>query len=180
MNAVARIRQHPWLFGLALALAIAVLADVGLALRLYSARRDRDLHRDRRRTMESLADEYRALKTQAQVAGQTLPPGLHLTPDAVTAIAKERGMADRISTASASPVRQDEHIQEQIINLALTGIGREDLARFLWAVEQIAPAVRTKELRLTPSAAGPKTGPAALMNANVLISAYEITAPLSR
>jgi hypothetical protein len=180
MNASERIRRHPWVFSLGLALALVSLADVCLALRLRSAVAEQKLHRDRRSAFEGLAVEYRALKVQSEVPGGTLPPGVHLTPDAVTAIAKERGLADRISTASASTSRQDERIQEQAINLALTGVTREDLARFLWAVEQIAPAVRTKELRLTPSALGPKTGPLALMDARVQISAYETTPPQSR
>ena len=72
----------------------------------------------------------------------------------MTAIAKDRGIAGHIATTSTSPDRHDEFIQEQIIDLALAGVTREDLALFLRAVEQIAPAVRTKELRLTPSATG--------------------------
>ena len=179
MNASASIRQHPWTFGLALALAICALADMGLALHLHSASAERDLHRDRANTMENLADEFRALKAQSEVAGGVLPPAVRLTPDAVTAIAKERGIADHISTVSASPSRHDERLQEQIIDLALNGVTREDLALFLRAVEQIDPAVRTKELRITPSAVGARTGPAALIDAHVQISAYEITARLS-
>ena len=54
---------------------------------------ERGQHRDRVRTLETLADEFRALKAQSGVAGQTLPPGVRLTPDAVTAIAKDRGIA---------------------------------------------------------------------------------------
>ena len=180
MNASASIKQHPWAFGLALAIVICSLADIGLALHLRSARVERDQHRDRVRTMENLADEFHALKTQSEVAGQTLPPGVHLTPDAVTAIAKDRGIAGHISTTSASPSRYDERIQEQIIDLALTGVTREDLALFLRAVEQIAPAVRIKELRLTPSAVGARTGQTALIDAHVQISAYETTARLSK
>ena len=157
MNASATIKQHPWVFGLALAIVACSLADIGLALHLRSAGVERDQHRDRVRTMETLADEFRALKAQSEVAGQTMPPGVRLTPDAVTAIAKERGIAGSITTMSASPARHDERIQEQIIDLALISVTREDLALFLHAVEQIAPAVRTKELRITPSAAGAKS-----------------------
>jgi hypothetical protein len=180
MKASDRIRQLSWLFGLALALVIVSLADIVLAFRLRSAGIEHRQHSDRARTFEGLADEYLSIKKQSQEAGRTLPPGIHLTPDAVTAIAKKRGIAEHISTASASLARQDERIQEQIINLALTGVTREDLALFLRAVEQIATAVQTKELRLTPSAVGPKTGPMALMDAHVQISAYETTARLSR
>jgi len=180
MNASATIKRNPWAFGLALAIGICALADLGLALHLRSAAVQREQHRDRVRTMETLADEFRALKAQSEVAGQVLPPGVHLTPDAVTAIAKERGIAGHISTTSASPTRHDERLQEQIIDLALTGVTREDLALFLRAIEQIASAVRIKELRLTPSAAGARTGPMALMDAHVQIAAYETTAQLTK
>ncbi|MGD1001756.1 MAG: hypothetical protein ABSA67_13770 [Candidatus Brocadiia bacterium] len=180
MNASATIKQHPWAFSLALAIVACSLADVSLALRLRSAGVERGQHRDRVRAMETLADEFRALKAQSGVAGQTLPPGVHLTPNAVTAIAKDRGIADRITTMSASPARYDERIQEQIIDLALISVTREDLALFLHAVEQIAPAVRTKELRITPSAAGGRAGQTALIDAHVQISAYETTARLSK
>ena len=117
MNASATIKRNPWAFGLALAIGVCALADIGLALHLRSAAAQRSLHRDRVRTMETLAEEFRALKAQSEVAGQVLPPGIHLTPDAVTAIAKERGIAGHISTTSASPTRHDEHLQEQIIDL---------------------------------------------------------------
>jgi hypothetical protein len=180
MNASATIKQHPWVFGLALAILICSLADIGLAFHLRRAGVERGQHRDRVRAMEGLADEFRALKAQSDVVDQTLPPGVRLTPNAVTAIAKDRSIAGHISTMSASPARYDERIQEQIIDLTLSGVTREDLALFLRAVEQIAPAVRTKELRITPSAAGPRTGQTALIDARVQISAYETTARLSR
>jgi len=180
MNASASIKQHPWIFGLALALVICALADIGLALHLRSAGVERDQHRDRAQTLENLAEEFRALKTQSEVAGGTLAPGARLTPDAVTAIAKERGIAGHISTTSASPSRSSDRIQEQIIDLALSGVTREDLALFLRAVEQIDPAVRIKELRLTPSAVGARTGQTALVDAHVQISAYETIARLSQ
>ncbi len=180
MNASATIKQHPWVFSLALAIAACSLADIGLALHLRTAGVERAQHRDRVRTLETLADEFRALKAQSGVAGQTLPPGVRLTPDAVTAIAKERGIAGSITTMSASPARYDERIQEQIIDLALISVTREDLALFLHAVEQIAPAVRTKELRITPSAAGGRAGQTALIDAHVQISAYETTAPIAK
>ncbi len=179
MNASATIKLHPWAFGLGLAIVICSLADIGLALHLSSAAVQRDQHRDRVRTMVTLADEFHALKAQSEVAGQVMPPGIHLTPDAVTAIAKERGIAGHITTTSASPLQHDEHLQEQIIDLALTSVTRQDLALFLRAVEQIASAVRIKELRLTPSAVGARTGPMALMDAHVQIAAYETTARLS-
>ena len=180
MNAFAWIKQHPWAFGLALALLICSLADIALALHLRRASVERDRHRDRVCAMGAFADEFRALKTQPEAAGRTLPPGVRLTPDAVAAIAKDSGIAGHISTTSASLTRQDGPIQEQIIDLALTGVTREDLALFLRAIEQIAPAVRTKELRLTPGAAGAKTGQTALIDARVQISAYETTARLSK
>ncbi|MGO8704621.1 MAG: hypothetical protein ACLQVA_12440 [Candidatus Brocadiia bacterium] len=173
MNAAATIKQHPWVFGLALAIVACSVADIGLALHLRTAAVERGQHRDRMRTLETLADEFRALKAQSGVAGQTLPPGVRLTPNAVNAIAKDRGVA--IATMSASPARYDERIQEQIIDLALISVTREDLALFLHAVEQIAPAVRTKELRITPSAAGGRAGQTALIDAHVQISAYETT-----
>ena len=180
MNASATIKQHPWVSALALAILICSLADIGLALHLRRARDDSGRQRDRLRAMENLADEFRALKAQSDVVDLRLPPGVRLTPNAVTAIAKDRGIAGHISTMSASPARYDEHIQEQIIDLSLSGVTRQDLALFLRAVEQIAPAVRTKELGIMPSAAGPRTGQTALIDARVQISAYETTAQLSR
>jgi hypothetical protein len=181
MNASAAIKQHPWVFTLALAVAICSLADIGLAFHLRSAAVERDQHRDRVRTMENLANEFRTLKAQSEVTDETLPPGVRLTPDAVNAIiAKCRGIAGHISTMSASPARYDERLQEQIIDLALSGVAREDLALFLQAVEQMAPAVRTKELRITPSAIGPRTGQTGLIDAHIQVSAYEATTRLSR
>jgi len=180
MNASTTIKQHPWVFALALAVLVCALADIGLALHLRRARADRSQQRDRLRAMEDFADEFRALKAQSSVMDQTLPPGKHLTPNDVTAIAKDRGIAGKINTMSANPARYDEHVQEQIIDLTLNGVTREELALFLHAVEQIAPAVRTKELRIVPSAAGPKTGETAPIEARIQISAYETIAQLPK
>ena len=104
MNAAATIKQHPWVFGLALAIVACSVADIGLALHLRTAAVERGQHRDRMRTLETLADEFRALKAQSGVAGQTLPPGVRLTPNAVNAIAKDRGCRHRHHERQPGPV----------------------------------------------------------------------------
>lgn len=183
MNASEWIKRHPWAFGLGLALGLCLLVELVLLLHLRGLRAESLRHEARATDMGRLADKYRSLKAQSGAAGRTLPPGVRLAPDVVNRIATERRIAGNISVVSASPVRHDDRVQEQVINLTLTRVTPRDLSEFLRAVEAIDPAVRTRELRMTPSAPeavsgarGAEAKPSGLVDARVQISAYETIA----
>jgi len=166
-------KAHPWVFWPALALAACLLGQIALWVHAGNASALADRHRAGLARMEHLADGYRALKAQAASRVLLAAPGT-LSASVVTRIAREKGIADRISTSSIPPIRHDDDIVERAIDLSLLRVRREDLARFLHAVEAIDPAIRTKSLRITTGRKGSKDSGKPLVDAKVQFATYEM------
>ena len=175
MNASEWVRRHPWVFGLALALVVCSLADGWLWWRVRALRVRSDWLAGRVTMLTEAAEELRALKGRAGSDLRLLSPGMRLTLEAVNQAAKQANVAGRVSGSRATLVRQSDRVQEQVITVKLAGVSRKDLSEFLRVVEQIDPAVRTKELGIAAGAA--KAGPSDSLDVEVEVAAYETVPP---
>lgn len=169
-----RAKAHAWVFWPAVVLIALGLVQSAFWpwVRNVSALAER--HRTRLAAMQQIAGAYRALRAQA-AADPAAAGDLDLS--AVANVARENGIGeDRISATSIPPVRQGDGIVEHAIELTLTGVRREELARFLRAVEATSPAIRTKSLRITVPQKRRKDTGRPLVDAKVQFSAYEAAA----
>jgi len=178
MNAIRRwAEEHPWTVGLCAVLGMCALADTVLWFRLAAERQRLDRHRLIVSEMERLAAEYAVLeqRVESEEPPQFMAAGMGLSPAIVEKVAREAGITDRITSTTQTEARHGDGLREQMVVLSLEGVRREDLARFVFAVEGLDPAIRTKELRLSASRKAPR-----LVDARVTFSAYEAATTVSR
>ncbi len=169
-------KNHPWPFGLCVALGFCLLANALLWSRLRAAQEFADRHRTTAAEMRQIVQEYLAVKERAELqeAPLLMAGAEGLSPAAIEKIAREKGVADSISSTSENTLRPDERLREHVVVLSLDAVRREDLARFLFAVEDLDRAIRTKALRLSVSRTA-----STLIDATVTFSAYEATTTVS-
>lgn len=160
-------KQHPWTYGLAIALAACGLVELVLCVQLGRARaRTRRADKDLRE-MQEVAFAYREQKTLAVQGSVRLRSPGSLSLEAVKRAASETGIDKNLGESGSHPVPHDD-LLEQTVSLSLDAVRREDLLSFLLAVEDADPAIRTKTLQITPSKKQPE-----FVDAEVTFSAYE-------
>ena len=169
-------REHPWASGLAALLAALALVELGVLLHLRGAREMAVRQRDSLKAMERVAVEYRSVRGSGhEKALILLSPNAGFGPADVDRAAKENGIAERVGAVTVARARVDERVEKQGIALALTSVTSRQLALFLRAMEQIDPAVGTRELRISASPKAPS-----LVDAKVQMTAYEAATDKSR
>jgi hypothetical protein len=169
MSLSSWIRARPLASAAASVLALALLAQAALAIRLASARNAAESARGRVREMRSLAEEHARIRGRMEETRSETPPGKSpLTPAAVDRLALQEGVARNISDTSVSRTRVDEQTEEQVISFSIKAVSREGLARFLLAGEGLGPGVRVKKLRLSANAENDR-----LVDAQVQFAAHE-------
>lgn len=168
MNARHWVRAHSQVCGAALALVLAC-AVLGVALAgSSSAQRRAAQHESRVQRMEDLARQIAAARGNA-AAILIAPPGT-LTTEKVH-LAAQRLKVSLTQTQGLTHPR-DAQTVEQIVTLAAGAVTREALGQFLAACEDLNPAVRTTELRMSINLKSP-----ALVDATAKLSAYERKMP---
>lgn len=167
MNATRQwVREHPGISGLAVALTVCLLLAAVLRGQLNICRTKADIQHATLARMEHLAKEHDTLKTRIAAGSVRLNRQTHFDISALERIA-EKNIRNRISQSRSSS-RREMGLVERTISLAFVGVTREQLVKFLKAVEAQDPAIRAKTLRLTLS-----KGRAGLVDAKVTFSAYE-------
>lgn len=174
MKLPALFRERPLTAGLAVAAALCLMTVGGLGIYLGRVKMEAARQEARLEKILAASRELMDLKGPASAETPRLRPGAELSPAAVDAIAQETGVAGNVGAVNVNRARRDDQTTEQVINLNLNAVTREQLARFLWAVEKIDPAVRTRELRVSA------TKQPSLVDAKVQIAAYESVATPTR
>lgn len=169
MNATRQwVREHPGISGLAVALTVCILLAAACRGRLTACRIKAQSQGATLARMESLAREYDTLKTRIAAGSVRLNQQTHFDISALERIA-EKDIRNRIGqSSSSSSGRREMGLIERTISLALVGVTREQLVKFMVAVEALDPAIRAKTLRLSLS-----KGRTGLVDAKVTFSAYE-------
>jgi len=169
MNATRQwVREHPAISGLAVALTLCLLLAAVLRSHLTVCRTKAQSQGETLARMKSLASEYREIKTRIAAGRVRLNKQTHFDISALERIAA-KDIRNRIGQSrSSSSSRREMGVIERTISLTCAGVTREQLVKFMMAVEALDPAVRTKTLRLSLSKA--RTG---LVDAKVTFSAYE-------
>lgn len=162
------IRKYPWPVGLA-ALVVALLAVNGwLWLHLDSARERVVRERATLTRMQEFSGQYAARMAQSAPDNIYLKNRAALSLSAVQDMAKRKGILGLVREPKLRPIKHEQGLLEQVVTLTIRSVHREDLSGFVYAVESLDPAIRTKELRIAPAKDRPK-----LVDARLTFSAYE-------
>ena len=167
-------KEHPWVSGLSVLLASLALVELALLLHLRGTHETAVRQRDSLKAMERVGVEYSRVArrdgTDHENGVVLLSPNSGFGPADVDRVAKDNGIADRVGAVTVNRARVDERVEKQVISLTLTSVTSKQLALFLRAIEQIDPAVGTRELRISASPKAPS-----LVDAKV-----QMTAPVLR
>ena len=158
---------HPAVSGLVVALIVCLALVAAFWGHLSALQARVGSQRETLTRMKELAREYKGLNDEIGAGGVRLRDPARFDISAVVQIADER-IRDRIGKRESQSSKRDEGLVERTIGLSLIGVTRQELIKFLNAVEALDSAVRTKTLYLTPNKARTK-----FLDAKVTFSAYE-------
>jgi len=170
------VNEHAAISGLVLAILVVGIVTVSLD----SHRRALNMRMLEQRTLlkrtESLAAEYADLRSRVRAYDDKFAAAATFDASAVQKIAEEHGLSGRVrDPKSRSGQVTEQGLVERTVTCSVLGVTREQLARFLLAVENLTRSAITSALVITQSKEG-----GGLIDAQVTFSAYEPAAARSR